>query len=165
MQEELPISPDENAGSLHDRLMEMGSKLVVKTLDGLAENSIVEKPQPQVAEPKNAFKIFKEGTRINWNLETQKIHDFIRGMSPYPCAFTTLKIGEETKGLKIYAGNFEISTHSHEAGTLEISKNLFRIYTKDGFYSPTEVQLEGKKRMNVKDFLNGFHSSENIKIA
>ena len=165
LQEELPISPDENAGSLHDRLMEMGAKLVVKTLDGLAENSIVEKTQPQVAEPKNAFKIFKEDTRINWNLETQKIHDFIRGTSPYPCAFTTLKIGEETKGLKIYAGNFEISAHSHEAGTLEISKNLFRIYTKDGFYSPTEVQLEGKKRMNVKDFLNGFHSFENIKIA
>ena len=86
-------------------------------------------------------------------------------MSPYPCAFTTLKIGEETKGLKIYAGNFEISTHNQEAGTLEISKNLFRIYTKEGFYSPTEVQLEGKKRMNVKDFLNGFHSFENIKIA
>jgi hypothetical protein len=70
-----------------------------------------------------------------------------------------------TKGLKIYAGNFEISTHSQEVGALEISKNLFRIYTKDGFYSPTEVQLEGKKRMNVKDFLNGFHSFENIKIA
>ncbi len=65
MQEELPISPDENAGSLHDRLMEMGAKLVVKTLDGLAENSITEQPQPQVAEPKNAFKIFKEDTRIH----------------------------------------------------------------------------------------------------
>ena len=165
LQEELPISPDENAGSLHDRLMEMGAKLVVKTLDGLAENSIVEKTQPQFAEPKNAFKIFKEDTRINWNWETQKIHDFIRGMSPYPCAFTTLKIGEETKGLKIYAGDFEISTHNQEVGALEISKNLFRIYTKDGFYSPTEVQLEGKKRMNVRDFLNGFHSFENIKIA
>ncbi|MDA4231387.1 hypothetical protein NY700_05965, partial [Escherichia coli] len=73
LQEELPISPDENAGSLHDRLMEMGAKLVVKTLDGLAENSITEQPQPQVAEPKNAFKIFKEDTRIHWNQETVKV--------------------------------------------------------------------------------------------
>ena len=165
LQEELPISPDENAGSLHDRLMEMGAKLVVKTLDGLAENSITEQPQPQVAEPKNAFKIFKEDTRINWNQETKKVHNFIRGMSPYPCAFTSLKVGDEIKGLKIYAGNFEIYHHQNEAGTLEIGKNVFKIYTKDGFYSPTEVQFEGKKRMNVKDFLNGFHSFENIEIA
>ena len=165
LQKEIEIFPEENAGELHDRLMEMGAKLVVKTLDGLAENSITEQPQPQVAEPKNAFKIFKEDTRIHWNQETVKVHDFIRGMSPYPCAFTTLKIGEETKGLKIYAGTFEVSEHQKTAGTLEISKNIFRIYTKDGFYQPTEVQLEGKKRMNVKDFLNGFHSFENIKIA
>ena len=86
-------------------------------------------------------------------------------MSPYPCAFTSLKVGDEIKGLKIFAGNFEIYHHQNEAGTLEIGKNVFKIYTKDGFYSPTEVQLEGKKRMNVKDFLNGFHSFENIEIA
>lgn len=165
LQEELPILADENAGNLHDRLMEMGAQLVVKTLDGLAENSIVEKPQPQVAEPKNAFKIFKEDTRINWNLETIKIHNFIRGMSPYPCAFTTLKISDETKGLKIFAGNYEISNHSEAAGALEIGKHIFKIYTKDGFYLPTEVQLEGKKRMLVKDFLNGFHSFDNITLT
>lgn len=165
LQEELPVFPNENAGALHDRLMEMGAKLVVKTLDGLAENSITEKPQPQVAEPKNAFKIFKEDTRINWGLASQKIHDFIRGMSPYPCAFTTLKIGEETKGLKIFAGNYEVSAHQKSTGTLEISKNTFKIYTQDGCYYPTEVQLEGKKRMPVKDFLNGFQSFENITIS
>lgn len=165
LQEELPIFPDENAGSLHDRLMEIGARLVVKTLDGLSDNSIVEKPQPQVSEPKNAFKIFKEDTRIDWEQETYKIHNFVRGMSPYPCAFTSLRIGEEIKGLKIFAGTYEISNHDKIAGTLEIGKNIFRIYTKNGFYNPTEVQLEGKKRMNVKDFLNGFHSFEGIEIA
>ena len=165
LQKEIEISSEENAGELHDRLMEMGAKLVVETLNGLAENSIQEKPQPEVEHPKNAFKIFKEDTRINWNQETKKVHNFIRGMSPYPCAFTSLKVGDEIKGLKIFAGNFEISHHQNEAGTLEIAKNVFKIYTKDGFYSPTEVQLEGKKRMNVKDFLNGFHSFENIEIA
>ena len=165
LQEEIKILPDENAGSLHDRLMEMGAKLIVKTLDGLSENSITEKPQPQVEHPKNAFKIFKEDTKINFNKSSKEVHQFILGMSPYPAAFTTLKIGEEEKGLKIYNGKFEISEHGKTHGTLEISKNEFKIYTKDGIYYPQELQLEGKKRMNVKDFLNGFRNFEEIKMA
>lgn len=165
LQEELPILPDENAGSLHDRLMEMGSELVVRTLDGLAENSITEKPQPEVKHPKNAFKIFKEDTRIDWTKNSKEIHQFILGMSPYPAAFTTLKIGEEEKGLKIFGGKFEISDHGKTAGSLEISKNEFKIYTQDGEYFPSELQLEGKKRMNIKDFLNGFRNFDEIKMA
>lgn len=164
LQEELSILPDENAGSLHDRLMEMGSKLVVKTLDGLAENTIVEKPQPHVEHPKNAYKIFKENTRIEWNAPSKTVHQFILGMSPYPAAFTTLKIGEEEKGLKIFDGRFEISNHGKTAGTLDISKNEFKIYTQDGIYFPQELQLEGKKRMTVKDFLNGFRNFDGISL-
>ncbi|VXB52556.1 methionyl-tRNA formyltransferase [Chryseobacterium sp. 8AT] len=165
LQEEIPVLENENAGSLHDRLMEMGSKLVVKTLDGLAENSIVEKPQPEVEHPKNAYKIFKEDTRIDWTKNSKEVHQFILGMSPYPAAFTTLKIGEEEKGLKIYNGKFEVSEHGKPVGSLEISKNDFKIYTKDGIYFPLELQLEGKKRMNVKDFLNGFRNFDEIKMA
>ena len=165
LQEEIPIFPNENAGSLHDRLMEMGAKLIVKTLDGLSENSIVEKAQPEVAEPKNAFKIFKEDTKINWSQHSESVHDFIRGMSPYPCAFTTLKIGEEEKSLKIYEGKFEVSDHDKIPGSLEIDKSQFVIYTKDGFYEPQELQLEGKKRMTVKDFLNGFQKYDHISMA
>jgi len=165
LQEELAILPDENAGSLHDRLMEMGSQLVVKTLDGLAENSIIEKPQPNVSHPKNAYKIFKEDTKIDWSKSSKEVHQFILGMSPYPAAFTTLKIGEEEKGLKIFNGKFELSNHRKSVGSLDISKNEFKIYTKDGAYFPLELQLEGKKRMNVKDFLNGFRSFEEIKLA
>lgn len=165
LQEEIPVLENENAGSLHDRLMEMGSKLVVKTLDGLAENSIIEKPQPEVEHPKNAFKIFKEDTRIDWTKTSKEVHQFILGMSPYPAAFTTLKIGEDEKGLKIYNGKFEVSEHGKPVGSLEISKNDFKIYTKDGIYFPLELQLEGKKRMNIKDFLNGFRNFDEIKMA
>lgn len=165
LQEELEISDNETAGELHDRLMEMGAKLVVKTLDGLAENSIQEKPQPVVENPKNAFKIFKDDTKIKWNQKSETVHNFVRGMSPYPCAFTVLKIGNEEKSLKIYNGNFEISNHNEPAGTLKINKNEFKIYTADGVYSPKELQLEGKKRMNVKDFLNGFREFEGIQIS
>jgi methionyl-tRNA formyltransferase len=165
LQQELTILPDENAGSLHDRLMEIGAELVVRTLDGLAENSITEKPQPNVENPKNAFKIFKEDTRIDWSKSSKEVHQFILGMSPYPAAFTTLKIGEEEKGLKIFAGKFELSNHGQPAGSLEISKNNFKIYTGDGMYYPLELQLEGKKRMTVKDFLNGFRNLDEIKMA
>jgi len=165
LQEEIPVLEDENAGHLHDRLMEMGAKLVAKTLDGLAENSITERPQPQVEHPKNAYKIFKEDTRIDWTKSSKEVHQFILGMSPYPAAFTTLKIGEEEKGLKIFGGKFEISNHQKPVGSLEISKNDFKIYTKDGIYFPLELQLEGKKRMNVKDFLNGFRNFDEIKMA
>ncbi|WP_332452926.1 methionyl-tRNA formyltransferase [Chryseobacterium aquaticum] len=165
LQEEIEILPDENAGSLHDRLMEMGAQLIVKTLDRLSENSITEKPQPNVEHPKNAFKIFKEDTRIDFSKTSKEVHQFILGMSPYPAAFTTLKIGEEEKGLKIYIGKFEITNHDKTSGTLDISKNEFKIYTQDGIYYPLELQLEGKKRMNVKDFLNGFRNFDEIKMA
>ncbi len=125
--------------------MEIGAELVVKTLDGLAEDAIEEKPQPQVEHPKNAYKIFKEDTRINWNAPSKTVHQFILGMSPYPAAFTTLKIGDEEKGLKIFGGTFDLTTHGQPAGTLSISKNEFKIYTEDGTYFPQELQLEGKK--------------------
>lgn len=155
LQKSVEIFPDENAGNLHDRLMEIGAKLVVETLDKLDENSIKQTPQPFVEHPKNAPKIFKENTKIEWNQNTKKVYDFIRGMSPYPTAFTILNLENEEKILKIFSGNFEIGEHHKTAGTMEISKNNFKIYTKDGIYFPAEVQLEGKKRMNVKDFLNG----------
>jgi methionyl-tRNA formyltransferase len=165
LQEELAISSTENAGILHDRLMEMGAKLVVKTLNGLSENSIQEKPQLEVEHPKNAFKIFKENTRIDWIQNSEIVYNFIRGMSPYPAAFTVLNIGEEEKSLKIYQGKFEAAPLENNAGTLEIDKHQFKIFTKDGFYLPEEVQLEGKKRMSVKDFLNGFQNFDHISMA
>lgn len=165
LQDSLEIFADENAGSLHDRLMVLGSELVVATLDGLSANTIVEKPQPHVEHPKNAFKIFKNDTKIDWHRPTAEVYNFIRGLSPYPAAFTTIKIGEETKILKIFRGNYEVGIHSEAAGSMTIDKNQFYFYTNDGQYFPLEVQLEGKKRMEVKDFLNGFRTFDQIKPA
>ena len=162
LQDETEVLPHENAGQLHDRLMEIGSRLVVKTLNGLAEGNLKDVPQPIVAEPKNAFKIFKEDTRIKWNQPSLKVYNFIRGMSPYPCAFTMLSINGEDRGLKIYSGKYEIFDHQMTPGTFEIGKSVFRFYTEDGIYMPEEVHLEGKKKMNVKDFLNGFQNFDNI---
>lgn len=165
LQESTEILPEDNAGTLHDKLMHIGSQLVVKTLDGLADSSLENQPQPEVATPKNAFKIFKEDTKIRWEQPSEVVHNFIRGMSPYPCAFTHLNIGDERKSLKVFSGNAHLAHHSHPAGHLEISKTSFKIFTQDGYYEPTEVQLEGKKRMNVKDFLNGFRNFDDITIG
>ena len=164
LQAETEISPEDNAGTLHDRLMEIGVKLVVETLDGLAEGKLTEIPQNQKENPKTAYKIFKEDTKIDWEKEVEIIHNFIRGMSPYPAAFTILEVGGEQKILKIFKGKFQKIEHSKENGAIEISKNEFKIYAKNGVYFPEELQLEGKKRMNLKDFLNGFHSFDGLKL-
>lgn len=164
LQAETEISPEDNAGTLHDRLMEIGAKLVVETLDGLAEGKLTEIPQNQKENPKTAYKIFKEDTKIDWEKEVEVIHNFIRGMSPYPAAFTVLEVGGEQKILKIFKGKFQKIEHSKENGEIEISKNEFKIYAENGVYFPEELQLEGKKRMNLKDFLNGFHSFDGLKL-
>ena len=164
LQAETEISPEDNAGTLHDRLMEIGAKLVVETLDGLAEGKLTEIPQNQKENPKTAYKIFKEDTKIDWEKEVEVIHNFIRGMSPYPAAFTILEVGGEQKILKIFKGKFQKIEHSKENGEIEISKNEFKIYAENGVYFPEELQLEGKKRMNLKDFLNGFHSFDGLKL-
>lgn len=165
LQAETEILLEDNAGALHDKLMLIGAKLVVKTLDDLAENKLIEVPQPKVENPKMAYKIFKEDTKIDWSKEAETIYNFIRGMSPYPAAFTILRIGEEQKYLKIFGGIFEKKVHSKSVGEIEISKNNFQVFVKDGVYFPKEVQLEGKKRMNVLDFLNGFQNFENISLV
>lgn len=165
LQEKLDIDPMENAGSLHDRLMVMGSQLVVKTLNELANGTIKEQPQPYSENPKNAFKIFKEDTRIDWSKDLISVHNFIRGMSPYPCAFTTLDVENENRGFKIYEGTYEKTLHDKTPGTVFFTKNTMEVYVEGGIYYPTEVQLEGKKRMNIKDFINGFQNLEKIKIA
>lgn len=165
LQREATIDPTENAGQLHDRLQTIGAELIVETLDGLSEGNLKEVPQENRSQPKNAFKIFKEDTRINWKQSSEKVYNFIRGMSPYPAAFTTLEIGTETKILKIFGGKFQLQSHQEIPGQAIISKNEFKIFTEDGIYWPQEVQLEGKKRMDVKSFLNGFRNFDEISVS
>lgn len=165
LQEEIDVLPEDNAGSLHDKLMVMGAGLIVKTLDGLAQGNLSEHPQPEKENPKTAYKIFKDDLKIDWNQNSEIIHNFVRGMSPYPTAFTVLNIENEEKSLKLFKGKFELNQHNEVAGSIHISKNEFKIATKDGYYFPEELQLQGKKRMLLKDFLNGFRSFEQIKMA
>jgi len=164
LQEETDISDYETAGSLHDKLMYLGADLAIKTLNELAKGTLKEKPQPNIKNPKLAHKIFKENTLINWNQNSKQIYDLVRGLSPYPSAFTKIEISKEIKSLKIFSGKYELKSHQRKTGEININKNIFEIFTIDGIFTPEEIQLEGKKRMNIKDFLNGLNNFD-IKIV
>lgn len=160
-QEKVPIGPDETAGELHDRMMQIGAKLVLKSVKALETGTA--RPMPQAnQEATHAPKIFSETCRINFAQPCKKVHDFVRGLSPYPGAWTTL----DGKTLKVLRSSLD---HGHwplevlepgQSGKLFTDgKNYLRFSTNDGFISVLELQLEGKKRMSVKDFLNGWPRS------
>ena len=155
MKEVIPIGEDENAGSVHDRMKEIGAQLLVKTIKGLAEGSITEIPQDSVIESdlNHAPKIFTETCKIDWNKPVNDIYNLIRGLSPYPGAFTFLN----DKMFKIFAASKNTNTHSKQPGSMESDgKTYIRFYGVDGSIDCKEIQLEGKKRMTVEEFLRGY---------
>jgi len=156
--ETLPIASEENAGQLHDRLMYAGAQLVCKTLDAIAAGNLQTTQQPQSALLKPAPKIHKDTCRIHWQEEALTIHNLVRGLSPYPTAFTELKTSNGNSILtKIYAANYTIAPHQHLPGTIiSDSKTFVKAACGNGFIDIQELQLAGKKRVYVKDFLSGF---------
>lgn len=166
--EKVAIGEKETAGELHDRLMIMGSKLVVKTVDSIFSEEIVPTEQMVSNEPlKMAPKIFKENCKINWENDVSHIYNFIRGLSPYPGAYTELVSPlRKILMLKIFiAEKLEIQ-HSVPYGTIETDGKIhFRISAKGGYIDVQSLQLAGKNRMNIKEFLKGFQNPELYKIA
>ncbi|MEZ5023657.1 MAG: methionyl-tRNA formyltransferase [Chitinophagales bacterium] len=152
-QEKVAIQPTENAGHLHDKLMTVGAALVLKTVVAIESDDTHPISQKQVVDIKHAPKIFKEDCLINWTDSTTNIFNKIRGLSPYPAAFTYL----DDKVLKVYEVSFQHTIHNFTAGHLESDdKTYIRFYTNDGYIDLLELQLEGKKRMAVEDFLRGY---------
>ena len=162
-QETLPIGPDDCAGDIHDRMMVQGAALVCRTADMIADGEAEAVPQEQFMtdEPlRPAPKIFKETCEIRWNeLSAQEVHNFVRGLSPYPAAWTTLEEpGGKRTVLKVYRTHPEQQTHSLPVGTLETDgRKWLRVAAKDGYVYLEELQLAGKKKMPVADFLRGAH--------
>ena len=153
LQEKLFISENETAGELHDRMKTLGAQLIIKTIHGLESGILKEIPQPGIDQPKKAPKIYSESYRINWNKPVNEIHNLVRGLSPYPAAFTEL----EKKILKIYRSEKEITKPPGSTGKIETDNKTFLKFTCiDGYIHASEVQLEGKKKMNVADFLRGY---------
>lgn len=151
-QEKETIYPDDTVGSLYERLMLKGAELLVKTARALESQEIVLHEQ-STAEPKHAPKIFREDCEINWNLNSESVRNFIRGLSPYPAAWTTLN--DQT--FKVYFSKTSPDTYSSQPGTFHSDgKTYIDVCTSDGALRLTEVQLQGKKRMKTEDFLRGF---------
>jgi methionyl-tRNA formyltransferase len=153
--EKVSITDEMSAGDLHDELMQVGSSLLVKTVNAIAENNYKEIPQQnlEIEALKHAPKIFKEDCLINWQQNNVDTYNKIRGLSPYPTAYTTFL----DKTLKIYAVKKEDEKPNVSAGQfLSDGKTFLKFATTDGYISVLDLQLEGKKRMKVKDFLTGF---------
>ncbi len=158
LQEKMRISKTENAGDVHDRLMLMGADLVVKTVALIAQGKAESKPQLQSSDLKLAPKIFKETCKIDWNKSSVQIYNFVRGLSPYPAAWTALKVASGEKLIfKIYESEIEISEHNDEVGVLQTdNKTFIKVSTTDGYLKLKTIQLAGKKRMKTEDFLRGY---------
>ncbi|WP_287443783.1 methionyl-tRNA formyltransferase [Algoriella sp.] len=153
--DKVTIGENDNVGVIHDQLMQIGAKLVVKTLDGLENETLKPHPQDETIELKHAPKIYKEDCKIDWNDTIDKIHNKIRGLSPYPCAWTTYGKNDNYKTLKIYSGlksDLEIEATNFQ---LILQKNNLYVKLPQGLYEILELQPEGKRRMSAKDFING----------
>jgi methionyl-tRNA formyltransferase len=159
LQATMPIGENETAGEVHDRMKELGASLLVKTVEELAAGRLEEKPQEALAATplKHAPKIFTDTCRINWSLGVDAVHNLVRGLSPFPGAFTML----EGKTLKIFrSARKEVAVKDAPGAVDTDGKTFLRFACTDGYLEVLELQLEGKKRMPVVDFLRGYRFAE-----
>lgn len=161
LQESTPITPEDTAETLHDRLAAIGSRLVVRTLKGLEDNTLQGQAQPDAEVLRPAPKIFKADCAIDWNLPGRRIVDFVRGLSPYPAATMTLC---DAKGMqqviKVYEVGFE-PAENVEVGTLVSDrKTVQKVGVRDGFIHILSLQMSGKRRINISEFLRGYNTTD-----
>ncbi|MFC4230885.1 methionyl-tRNA formyltransferase [Parasediminibacterium paludis] len=157
LQQTMPIPENATLGDIHDTMKEIGATTLVKTMQGLADGSIKEVPQNIANNPnlKHAPKIFTETCEIDWHQSAADIHNLVRGLSPYPAAFTTLN----NKKLKIFKSKKEITSHSEAMGSvITDNKTYLKFSCADGFVHVLDMQLEGKKRLLVEEFLRGYRA-------
>lgn len=161
----IPIADTDNVEVVYERLMRLGGDLVLKTVDAILEGSVKTIPQEelaQVGELRPAPKIFKETCRIDWTIGVKRIYDFVRGLSPYPAAWTELyQEGTDPVMLKIFETEKLFCEHSLAPGTIVTDcKTYFKIASSDGYVNVLSLQLAGKKRMEINDFLRGYRHTE-----
>jgi len=159
LQEEVLIGDTEIVGELHDKLMNTGSKLVVETVKQIEQNIVKTTKQPEIEE-KAAPKIFSDTCKINWNDSLNTIYNLIRGLNPYPAAWTTLLNNNEEIKVKIYDVKKEFEVHQIKIGSVITSKDEIKVAVKDGFIKIESLQISGKRKMDSKSLLNGFTFNE-----
>jgi len=164
----VPILDTDNVEDVHDKLMHLGSDLVVETVDNILAGTVTPIPQSelQTDEPlRPAPKIFKETCRIDWTQGVKRTYDFVRGLSPYPAAWTELTYNGKTSVLKVYATSKEFCEVSEPIGTIVTDgKTYLKVAQADGYQHLLTIQLAGKKRMQTADFLRGFHAEGEVSV-
>jgi methionyl-tRNA formyltransferase len=166
--EKVEIGPDITAGELHDTLMLTGADLLLKTVRAIAGGQYPTIPQSEINHghvPRTAPKIFKEDCKIRWNQDTRVLHNFIRGLSPYPAAWTEIIHEENTIPLKIFRADYTIEIHHMPIGHVLTDGNTYlKVAVHDGYINILELQQAGKKRMRIEEFLHGFQGNLDYRI-
>jgi len=155
LSKEIPIEPKENAGQLHDRLMELGSEAVLETLQLIEDGNATTTIQTENVALKTAPKLHRENCKIDWTKKGEKIYNLIRGLSPYPAAWCTIKQEEQEWNVKIYEAAFHPLEHVDEIGRISTSKKEIKVAVADGYIEIKQLQLPGKKKMTAIELLNG----------
>ncbi|MFK8060538.1 MAG: methionyl-tRNA formyltransferase [Polaribacter sp.] len=163
LQKEMDITDNETVGSLHDKMMFLGAELVAKTVNLIADGNIKTTKQPALEE-KSAPKLNSENCKIDWADSLDNIYNKIRGLNPFPTAWTNIKNDNEEITAKIYAIKKEEENHDLEIGKVVASKKTLKVSVKKGFIIIDEIKLSGKKKMDAKSLLNGYSFSEDAKM-
>ncbi|MFH6971908.1 methionyl-tRNA formyltransferase [Flavobacterium petrolei] len=161
---EIPIDETENAGHLHDRLMELGSKTVIDTLEMIEKGNVSTVIQKDTNDIKTAYKLNKENCKIDWTKSAQEINNLIRGLSPYPSAWCFFQDKNEEWNVKIYEAKIISEEHSQPIGSLICTKKEMKIAVKNGFIQILNLQFPGKKKMSAPELLNGIAFSAEAKV-
>lgn len=164
LQDKIDILESDNAGTLHDKLMYLGADLVIKTVEAIEKGEVTTKVQPPEGSLKEAFKIHKDTCKINWLAPIKEIHNHIRGLSPYPAAWSLFKNGDQEMNVKVFESKIIEAPHDATIGQVMADKKGIKVAVKNGFIELLELQLPGKKRMKTKDILNGLEISENAQM-
>lgn len=160
LHKKINISSTENAGTLHDRLMHLGAELVIETVELIKRDNVTTKKQENHGDLKLAYKIHKDTCKIDWTADATKTYNLIRGLSPYPAAWTTLYNDDSKTDLKIYATELEEEAHNLKTGKLVFDKKTMKVAVPNGYLKLLEIQFSGKRRMKTSDVLNGLQLKE-----
>ncbi|WP_253679993.1 methionyl-tRNA formyltransferase [Tenacibaculum mesophilum] len=163
LQSEVTIKEDEIVGELHDRLMQLGAKLVAETLNLIAKGDVTTTKQPELEE-KSAPKLYPHNCKIDWSNSLNDIYNHIRGLNPYPAAWTTIVNGDDELSAKIYGVSKDPTSHNLEVGAIVTTKKELKIAVTDGYLNIHQIKISGKKLMDVQSLLNGFQFEKDAKV-
>tara|TARA_B110000090_G_scaffold82073_1_gene93416 strand:+ start:108 stop:1052 length:945 start_codon:yes stop_codon:yes gene_type:complete len=164
LQKEIKIEVDEIVGTLHDKLMHLGAALVNETVALIKSDQVTTYKQPELEE-KSASKLDPSNCKIDWTASLEVIYNKIRGLNPFPTAWTNINNNGEEISAKIYRVNKEVATHQQKAGKIVWTKKELKIAVENGYIIIEEIKLAGKKKMDAKSLLNGYVFSENAKMV